>query len=56
MGEIRGFERRGVCECGWVGVVVVGGDGGGGGGWRMAIHICTERVKRLPSTYDYIHA
>lgn len=44
----------------WWWWVVMGGDGGdlggGGGGWRMTT--CTERVKvkRLPSTYDYIHA
>ena len=53
MGEIRGFERRCGCGCGWVGVVVVGGDGGRG--WVENDYICTERVKRLPSTYDYRH-
>lgn len=33
--------------------VWVGGCGVGGG-WRMTISV--QRVKRLPSTYDYIHA
>lgn len=38
--------------------VCVGGCGlvMGGRGWVENDYICTERVKRLPSTYDYIHA
>lgn len=56
MGEIRGFERRSVCGCGWVGVVVVGGDGGGGGGgWRMTISVQRESRDYRQLTTTYMH-